>query len=309
MQEFIEKLAFGRGFAQTRFFPLLPLPRWRRNAEAWGLCHGMPFDLRGAFPWAKCVIFLVWAYGPFPPGQRVSPYYLASNQAYHASKALAADVTAQGFRCEPAFLPARALALACGAGQPGRNGLLSIAPYGTRVALFTLVTNACDPADAALPGLPCPADCQACIRACPGGAISIQGLDVTKCLRYHMDAPIRPDLIKELQATFLGCEICQAACPKNAGLSPVSPPEEALRAFDLLRLIRGDASAARALVGRNMTSGGKLTGEAIVFAAKDGLYEAEIRECLSSPFPAVQQAAQWALNRFETKRSENIIKV
>ncbi len=274
-----------------------------------GTRHDMPWDIAAAFPWAKSVLLLVWAYLPFPSGERISSYYLAGHAAYRAAKEVCGEVGALGFRCEHAVLPARALAGAAGVGAVGRNGLLSIAPYGTRISLYTLATDACEPLAGPLGGVPCPAGCDLCARACPGGAISDHGLNVKKCIRFAMGSADHPDYIKAIQRTFMGCEVCQSVCPKNALLPVTEPPEEARAAFALRRLIAGDTAAARALVGRNISSNGKLTAEAIVFAARNGLYEQEIAQCLSSPFPAVTEAARWALNRFEANRSKNIMKV
>lgn len=75
----------------------------------------------------------------------------------------------------------------------------------------------------------------------------------------------------------MGCEVCQAVCPQNAQLAKRIPGEAEQAAFALPRLIAGDAAAARSLVGRNLTGNGKLTAEAICFAARAGLHEAEIR--------------------------------
>ena len=66
------------------------------------------------------------------------------------------------------------------------------------------------------------------------------------------------------------------------------------KAFDLPRLIRGDASAARLLVGRNQSSNGKLIAEAITLAAKRGVYADAIRAGNDSGFEAVRDAVRWA---------------
>ena len=85
----------------------------------------------------------------------------------------------------------------------------------------------------------------------------------------------------------------------NAKLATVEPTAEIRAAFDTERLIRGDASAARALVGKNMTSNGKLTAEAIAFAARDGEFRDLIMEQEDSQFEAVRDAVRYAKGKFD----------
>ena len=104
--------------------------------------------------------------------------------------------------------------------------------------------------------------------------------------------------IWQKQQTFLGCEICQSVCPKNARLKKLPVPDDTAEAFELRRLIAGNAKAARIIAGKNITGNGRLTMEAIAFAAREGQCEAEIRACLSSPFEQVRMAAKWALSKY-----------
>ena len=120
-----------------------------------------------------------------------------------------------------------------------------------------------------------------------------------------------------MQKTFIGCEICQYACPRNAKIAPADT--ESFRAangdeinlndvFNLKRLITGDAAQARSLVGRNFTGNGKLTAEAIAFAANDAeLFSSlrnEIFAAADSPFDAVRDAVRYAA-AVEKKRSSH----
>ena len=106
---------------------------------------------------------------------------------------------------------------------------------------------------------------------------------------------------------FIGCEICQYACPRNAKIPPADT--ESFRAangdeinlndvFNLKRLIIGDAAQARSLVGRNFTGNGKLTAEAIAFAANDAELFLSLRDeifaAADSPFAAVRDAVRYA---------------
>jgi epoxyqueuosine reductase QueG len=298
MHETIEKAAREHGFSAAYFLSPMSLPLWRDTAFPQHTDCGMDWDIPAAFSQATCVVLLARAYLPYAREERILPYYIAENQAYFAAKALAREISAGGFFCENAWLPARALALGNGVGSPSRNGLLSLDGLGTRVSLFTLATNACSPLAYAPDTSACPDVCDACVRACPTGAITREGLDATKCLRYFMDDAVHPPFVLEKLASFLGCDVCQRVCPKNARLGAAELPSDVRAAFDLRRLIRGDAKDARALVGRNITGGGKLTVEAIAIAAREHLFEEDIRTALLSPHGAVRDAARWALEMY-----------
>ena len=209
------------------------------------------------------------------------------------------ELNAAGIAAERAFIPARALCIANGVGHQGRNGLLSIAPYGTRIALETLlIYSPVEPnAEQVCTEGGCPEGCTACISACPMGAITADGLNVTRCMRYIMNSGYTEEIWQK-QQTFLGCEICQTVCPKNARLKKLPVPDNTVEAFELRRLIAGNAKAARIIAGKNITGNGRLTMEAIAFAAREGQCEAEIRACLSSPFEQVRAAAKWALSKY-----------
>lgn len=305
MYEEIKKAAAASGFAEAFFLAPLRLDAWRVRAERLGVGASLHFDPRAAYPEAGCILLLVYPYAPFPAGERLSAYYLASQRGYLAAKELVKLLSASGFACEMAAVPARALALANGVGAAGKNGLLRIGAYGSRFVLYTLAINSLTPRVEPPSATPCPPGCDACACACPMDAIGPGGLDATRCMRYAMDGAAYPFSVYEAQRTHMGCELCQAACPQNAMLPQGAPSEAEQTAFALPRLIAGDAAAARRLVGRNMTGNGKLTAEAVCFAARDGLYAAGIRAALeTSPFPAVKRAAAWALQRYF---HENII--
>ncbi|HWQ58572.1 MAG TPA: 4Fe-4S double cluster binding domain-containing protein [Clostridia bacterium] len=297
MRDTIVKAAREHGFAAAYFLAPLPLPRWRDRASLSHTASGMDWDVPSAFPKATCVVLLVGAYLPYAREDAILPYYIAENKGYFEAKTLAKEIAAEGFYCESAWLPARALALENGVGSLCRSGLLTLPEYGTRTALFTLATDACGPCAYEAADSSCPKGCDLCARACPTGAISESGLDATKCLRYHMDGAAHPLFVLEKMTSFLGCDICQRVCPHNAVLEKAEPSEETCAAFDLRRLILGETKQARALVGRNVTGGGKLTVEAIALAARERMYEAEIRAALASPHPAVRETARWALEK------------
>ena len=299
MYDTIKKAAAAFGFAEAFFLAPLKLDFWRIQAEKWGVGASLHFDPALAYPHAGCILLLVYPYAPFAAEERLSAYYLASQRGYFATKSLIKQLQTLGISCEMASVPARALALANGVGIAGKNGILRIGALGSRFALYTLALTGCAPSVAAPATTPCPPGCNACMQACPMGAIEKDGLHATRCMRYFMDKAEYPFFVYEVLPTHMGCELCQAACPKNALLARGTPTAEERAAFSLPRLIAGDSAAARTLVGRNFTGNGKLTAEAVSFAARAGVYEAEIRAAMkNTPFPAVRRVAEWAVSRY-----------
>ena len=295
----IYKTALAHWFSGMRMLKLYKLDAWHKYSALYGTDCAMPYDLPTTYPDAKAAALLIWAYAPYENGGHISSYYPASNASYHASKAVEAELNAAGIATERAFIPARALCIANGVGHQGKNGLLSIAPYGTRMALETLlIYSPVEPdAEQVCTEGGCPEGCTACISACPMCAITADGLNITRCMRYIMSSGYTEEIWQK-QQTFLGCEICQSVCPKNARLKKLPIPADMAEAFELRRLIAGNAKAARIIAGKNITGSGRLTMEAIAFAAREGQCEAEIRARLSSPFEQVRTAAEWALSKY-----------
>ncbi|MBO4849207.1 MAG: 4Fe-4S dicluster domain-containing protein [Clostridia bacterium] len=226
-------------------------------------------------PWAKVSCLLVMPYSPYPADCRIPAYYIASNRSYRASVELAKRLEAAGARCLRAELPIKQLAVRYRAASPCRSSLISIPPYGTRVVFQSMLLGSSpehpfSPEEYSVAEDDMCASCRACEAACPAHAISGDGYDVKKCMRYYMDGADYPDWVYGIQRTHLGCEICQQVCPRNAHIKPTEPPEEVVRAFDVESLAAGDTKPARLLVGKNITGRGKLQKEALNFLKRDG---------------------------------------
>ena len=264
--------------------------------------HHLVADVIAEFPYTTSVASLVFPYSPFPEGERIPPYYLASNQAYHGMKALLKKLNELGIRAEKAEIPIRPALLKANIGAALRTGFLSIAPFGTRIVLMSIAVSELEPLQYEFNEKTYCESCRKCIEACPAGAISDSGVDFALCHRAFMETAAHPDHIRDCQSTYIGCEVCQRCCAMNAKLPLSEPSSEVREAFDTERLIRGDASAARALVGKNMTSNGKLTAEAIAFAARDGEFKELILEQENSQFEAVRDAVRYAkIKRYPIK--------
>lgn len=241
----------------------------------------------------KTILVLAWAYVPHSIDEPIPAYYLASNSSYHAGNAFVSNLRGMGARTERSHVPVIPLLRNAKIGVMGLNGLLRLKGLGSRTVLTTFVTELCGPLSTEEPCEECGC-CSMCARACLTGAITANGVDYKRCIRWHMGTACHPDFVKEMLPGFLGCEICQAVCPKNAIAGTKEPDDDVAKAFDLPRLIRGDASAARLLVGRNQSSNGKLIAEAITLAAKRGVYADAIRAGSDSGFEAVRDAVRWA---------------
>ena len=290
------RMAGEYGFGKVFFLPPAAVPLQSNP-------HRLVTDPAAEFPFAASIAVMVFPYAPFTPHERIPAYYLASNAAYFGMKALIKRLNEAGVRAEKAEIPLKIALDRAGIGVPLRNSLRAIRPYGSRFVLMSIAVEGLPPLEYPDEALlsPCKS-CTACERACPSGAIDEEGFHLDRCMRPRMETADHEDSIRDRQRTYIGCEICQYACPMNAGLPKAEPSPEARAAFDEERLAMGDAKAARALVGRNMSSNGRLTAEALAFAARDGLIAPErldelIAAAGASPFPAVRSAAEYAARK------------
>ena len=133
-------------------------------------------------------------------------------------------------------------AAACaGLGVIGRNGLL-ITRWGSFVVLGVLATDL-PMTDLGLEPDFCAA-CEACLRACPTGALTENGLDRGRCLSDITQK--RGALLQWEQAAvrrgglIWGCDICQTCCPLNKAPAPPLP----VLAPRILSLTEEDTEAA-----------------------------------------------------------------
>ena len=298
MDKGLLKIVHTAGFKEC--FALEPAPISHWNPENIEGAMGLFGNPQAAYPMAKSILLLVYPYRPYCPEENIPSYYPASNAAYFAAKQVVTEIQALGFYAEKAEIPLRAFALANGIGDMGKNGLLRIPPYGSCIVLEAIATDAALPEGASTAHMPCPDDCTLCAHACPTGAIADRR-DAVRCMRLHMENALHPEWVREKQRHYIGCEECIRVCPFNTDGGYAEPSDELRAAFDIAALIRGETAAARKLVGKNMTGGGKITSEAIAMAARDGKCRGEIEKTLDSQFEGVKSAAKWALNKYFSK--------
>lgn len=109
------------------------------------------------------------------------------------------------------ILSHRHAAIAAGLGEFAFNNMLTSPKYGSRLRLITIVTEAELVADEPYTARLCEAmkpTCKlACMKACPTGSISAEGvIDKFKCLHYQ-------EQIMPWSASELRCGMCVGACP------------------------------------------------------------------------------------------------
>lgn len=202
---------------------------------------------------------------PDAPVGYVSLY--AAGQDYHAAGRHLLMGLAQRLQAEhgagPALntavdtmpIPEVFLAAAAGLGGIGRNCLLRTPQHGSRVFIGSLwfgtelpeVRNAVAVAPAC-------ADCGACVRACPTGALAADGFVHLDLCRSYLTMECRRALTHE-QATRLGtcvfgCDACTACCPPALAASHGTP-------VDLTWLVTAPtAEVRRALAGTALAHAG-----------------------------------------------------
>ena len=129
--------------------------------------------------------------------------------------------------CDSAPVLERYWAVKAGIGYIGRNRQLIIPGKGSNFFLGELLVDIELCYDAPCERNLC-GDCHKCIEACPGGALSEEGLDARKCLSYltieHREA-LPEDTGRKMGNCFYGCDRCRDVCPHNRFATPNSIPE------------------------------------------------------------------------------------
>ena len=136
--------------------------------------------------------------------------------------------------CDSAPVLERYWAVKAGIGYTGRNRQLIIPGKGSNFFLGELLLDIELCYDTPMEHNFC-GNCRKCIDACPGKALSEEGLDARKCLsyltiEYHGELP--ENIGEKMGFCFYGCDRCQAVCPHNRFATPNSiqelQPAEAL---------------------------------------------------------------------------------
>ena len=116
-------------------------------------------------------------------------------------------------------VPELAAAELAGVGHRGGHGLRIVPPYGSYVFLGTILTDLVLESTGPSGKTLCPENCRACQKACPTGALTEEGCDVSKCLSEltQQKGDLPQDVENQIRQspTIWGCDLCQKACPWN----------------------------------------------------------------------------------------------
>ena len=185
-------------------------------------------DINKVLPGAKSAIVCGKFYAqPLPEGLKVARYAL--NRDYHKVlkkrlEQLKAELIKLGGEAricvDSAPVMERELAHIAGLGWFGKNTMLINSQRGSYFLIASVLTTIeLEPDQPALGGC---GTCEACIEACPTGAIIYDQerwqIDAKSCISYYTiehKGPIPPAIDAEREGWHFGCDICQEVCPFN----------------------------------------------------------------------------------------------
>jgi epoxyqueuosine reductase len=273
-------------------------------------------------PGARSVVALALAYdgrdAPVPEGAAEVARY-ARGRDYHAvmkrrlrgvlEAIRARDPEARTLAtCDIAPVMEKAWAERAGIGWVGKNGCLITESHGSWVLLATILLDRALEPDAPHPER-C-GSCDACLPACPTGAIPAPGLvDARRCISFwtiERRGEIPGDVAGRLGGWMFGCDLCQTACPWNRRPEAAPDPELAAREGQVALSIEetlalGEDEYKRRFYGTSLARAryDGLVRNAALAAGRSGdrRYAGAVRALLASPHDGVRAAARWALGR------------
>lgn len=310
MKDQLTALARELGFEACAFASVSPV---HQEGNIHPVAASLSGDARSILPDAGCVMLCAKPYRPFRIEEcqaHVDAYYLSSNAAHEATQTLARRIEEtlglKAIATPPIYV--KPLAVRSGLGEFGRNGLVSVGRFGTRVSLHAILLNAEIEthdieektfSDQCL-------HCGACVKACPTGALDGTGrVNIAKCLRAQPEGEPFPEALREkLGGCLLGCDLCQRACPRNAAVSETNMPEALIEALDLSALLEGVYQPLIPLLGKNNARRQRLTARALIAAANLGRADLlsliePLTGCEESEM--VKEHAKWAMEQLSRK--------
>jgi len=207
-------------------------------------------DVRRSLSWAKSLVVISWSYvpeagspGPAVAGTgRIARFATADHYTglRHAAAAIEAELQKRGRRAEVLIdddrLVDRAAAVRAGLAWWGKSTMALDPKHGPWLLLGSVATDARLPRDH--PTRRDCGSCDACIPACPTGAIVAPGtLDARRCLAHWLQtAGVFPvELRAPLGDRIYGCDDCLDACPP--GVKRIVATSEIRGRVDLIGLL------------------------------------------------------------------------
>ncbi|MBO4886002.1 MAG: epoxyqueuosine reductase [Clostridia bacterium] len=297
--ETIRGMALALGFERVAATDASPTGAPPPDAHPQAL--SLEADPRRILPAARSVLLLAMPYAPYwpRPGEAaVDAYYVANNRAHENARRLAEEISATGAQAVmTSSLRVKPLAVRAGLGRMGRNGLVAVGGFGSRVSLQTIVTDLPLPASREDGGaLDARCDhCHLCEQACPTQALRGDGtMDIGRCVRAQPENRPLPEAMRSMTGgSLLGCDICQRCCPRNALVREAEKPPALAGALDLKRLLSGDYKALIPWLGRNNARKLRLLNRAALAAANGGRKDLlpELEALRGEPEPLGEHAA------------------
>ncbi|MDQ6748444.1 MAG: tRNA epoxyqueuosine(34) reductase QueG [Candidatus Dormibacteraeota bacterium] len=312
-------------------------------------------DLGQRYPWARAVVALAWPYRPAgdlagldagraladrsgAPGRplgRIAAYACMEGEAgrpedYHEVMGHACDrlvvrliAVSPGLRAkrfiDHGWAMDRPLAELAGVGFAGKNTTLLTTEEGSYVLLAALLLSAeLDPSE---PSRRDCGSCQACLPACPTGALVAPGvMDANRCISYltiEHRGPIASELRPLMGTWIFGCDLCQEACPINQRLASTAAPDPGPSVAagpvpfpDLVECLQLDQAAFESrfrgtAVWRTGREGLARNAAIALGNAGDPAAVAALREAArDDPDAVVREAARWAVGRLGSTLDE-----
>ncbi len=280
-------------------------------------------DPARVLPGARSVVVVALAYhsgeSPAAPEGSLEVARYARGRDYHAVmkrklRALAAEMESAdpGARtfasADIAPVMEKAWAERAGVGWVGKNGCLITVEHGSWVVLGTVLVDRDLEPDAPHPER-C-GSCEACLSACPTGAIPAPGLvDARRCISFwtiERRGEVPREMAGRLGRWGFGCDECQSVCPWNRAVKPLCDPDLAPRAGqDALpigeTLLLTEDGYRRRFYGTALARAryDGLLRNAILAAGSSGdaRWAEAVRAHLGSGYPGVRAAAEWAMER------------
>ena len=298
----LETIALNSGFDDAYLVPGL----FVENIASFGL-----YDLRQIMPQAKSVLLLIKKHRPYKPfpisSMSVNSHYPAYQQAYELHNKLIEKLNSMGIAAKSAnMIPLKSYASYTGMATL-KNSLMCHRDYGSYFVMQAVAVEA-ESESMAVSGEDVCGDCVKCIKACPMGAIGINGrIDAEKCIRNNV--PVSEFIPEGMRTAagkgYIGCGICQAVCPRNSAAKETAPPKELCAALDIGGMLdigsdNGPLKKLQAIIGKNEARPGRAIATACMAAGntRQKKYATQLETILLNYItPLARGYAAWALGR------------
>lgn len=298
----LTKVAKNNGFDDAYLVPGMFVSK----ANDFGL-----LDLKEIMPEAQSVLLLIKKHNPysaFPEGvMSVQSHYLEYHSAYLLHRRLIEKLNSIGVAAESANM----ISLKSYSAEAGllrlKNTLGYHEEFGTYFVMQAIAVDVECEFSSYVKKNVC-VGCDKCIRACPTGAINIDGtVNRERCIRNHVPVSgfVKENVRLAAKTDFIGCGVCQDVCPLNKDIKKVSPPKEVCDALTLSTLLdlennRGAIRALQTLIGRNEARPSRTVATACLAAGnlKDDKHLAYLQTILSNYInPLARGYAAWAIGK------------